>query len=139
MGYGKVRFFDFYILKPFTAVCLALGVRSFANRLWIEGGLFILAAVVTLLVTRNLSDRSVDRAALTAPSYDTTGMDFEGYIIAKNAIFASFPIGVAAFILSWQIGYRYMAALAGIGAMVSFPALVSTVTAHMHKLKRPAG
>ncbi len=139
MGYGKVRFFDSYILKPFAALYIALGVRSFVNGLTVEGALFVLAAVFTLAVTRNLSTKKVDRAALTAPSYDTTGMDFEGYIIAKNAIPASLPLGLAVFMVSWQIGYRYMAALAGIAALVSFPAVVSTVTAYLQRHKKPAG
>ena len=139
MGYGRVRFFDSYILKPFAAVYLALGARSFINGLRVEGALFVLAAVFTLTVARNLSTKKVDRAALTAPSYDTTGMDFEGYIIAKNAIPASVPLGLAVFMVSWQMGYRYMAALIGIGALVSFPAVVSTVTAYLHRRKMQAG
>lgn len=133
MEYGKVRFFDFYILKPIVAIYLALGVWSFVNGLWLEGGFFVLAVLVTFLVIRNLSEDKVDRAAQTAPSFDSTGMDFEGYIIAKNAIFASFPLGGAAFIYSWHRGYRYMAVLTGVGALASFPALVSTFTAYMHK------
>lgn len=139
MGYGRVRFFDSYILKPFTALYIALGAWSFVSGEWVEGGLFVIAAALTLLLTRNLSTRNVDRAALTAPSYDTTGMDFEGYVIAKNAIPASFPLGLAVFMVSWQMGYRYMAAVISISALVSFPALVSTVTAYMHRRKRPAG
>jgi len=139
MDYGKVRFFDFYVLKPFTAIYLALGVWSLARGLQIEGALLVLSAVATFLVTRNLSTKSVDRAALTAPSHDTTGMDFEGYIIAKNAIPASIPFGLTVFIVSWQMGYRYMAALIGLSALVSFPAVVSTVTVYMDKRKKQAG
>ena len=139
MGYGRVRFFDAYILKPLAAVYLVLGVHSFVKGLSVEGALFVLAAVLTLAVIRNLSDKRVDRAALTAPSHDTTGMDFEGYIIAKNAIPASAPLGFAVFMVSWQLGYRYMAALLGVAALVSFPALVSTVTAYLHRRRTQAG
>lgn len=137
MEYGKVRFFDLYIMRPVTAVYLAIGAWSFIYSSWLEGGFLVLALLVNLLVVRNLSKSKVDRAALTAPSFDTTGMDFEGYIIAKNAIFASFPMGGAAFICSRQMGYRYMAVLIGLGALVSFPALVSTLTAYAHKRRIP--
>ena len=133
MEYGKVRFFDLCVLKPVVAIYLALGAWSFINGSWLEGGVFVLALLITLLVIRNISKARVDRAAQTAPSFDTTGVDFEGYIIARNAIFASFPLGGTAFICSWHGGYRYMAVLIGLGALVSFPALVSTLTAYAHK------
>lgn len=133
MEYGKVRFFDLYILKPMTAVYLALGAWSVLSGFKTGGGISFLAAVVTFLVTRNLSGARVEKAARTAPTHDSTGMDFEGYIIAKNAILASVPLGAVAFAFSWHMGYRFWAVVIGVGAFLSFPALVLTLIAYIQK------